>query len=206
MSTTRPRKRKASRQLFKKRRTNGGVTVADVKQIILAQLETKFREVSFITQIVSSDVPILTEMTDIDQGITNNLRIGNKISVKNITFKLCCTKGSGTEVDSIFRIIVAQSKRGNLTTANFPNAVSGNDMDTVWVLFDEMFCLDVDAGPGTYNFSRTIKPRVSDIEFNDATGSNPKDNPIYWFMVSDIAAAAVEPVCSGYMRLNFKDI
>ncbi len=190
----------------KRRKLNNSLTKNDVRKIVLGLGETKFREVSFDSQIVSSDVPVLTELTDIDQGNDVSNRIGNKITIDNIIWKMTASSEANVTLTSNFRFIVAQSKRGNLLAGSFPAYNEGINLDTMWPIFDSLTIMASDGGPVGTNLSNTLHAREKEIEYLNNVGSSEKSNPIYMFMVSDILAASTEPVADGFIRINYKDI
>jgi len=182
-----------------------------VKKMIASNIETKKKSESYSDY--KSDVSGVNHvLTDIDQGITDSLRIGNEIRL--LRFKMKGVLQAPSNGDSaIVRVILFIPKVIDSLISTDVDVFDPIDTDKFTVLTDRLFCLDGAAGPGcrmlniNKSFHKGIRKGLQ-VVWNGDTGMEITKNRLAWYFVSNIPVGSAEearPRFSGWHRIWFKD-
>lgn len=157
---------------------------------------------------------VLYDLTYLAGGTDNQQqRIGDSIKLMNLQLKYIITQGQTSSYGGVFvRWILARSKSGELTAADFPTSYYGcPDRDRYYVLEDRLTDLRASANNGAgvnvgfthekvYANKRYKKGQV--IRYNDANGSSI-GNGLYLFVWAQ--GTATQPTIAGYHNLQYHD-
>lgn len=167
-----------------------------VKKELMRSIETKH-----VNHIATSWIYLgaingtITNITDISQGVGDNQRVGNRITLTKLYVqKLLRIKPLSTSPYATARVLLVQSRGGSLSTSDMPGFASPVDLDKMYVLKDIMVPLSSQGIDGTSFFGsnpKRLKFNISfrslpknNIQYND-TSSIPQNNSIYLYMIAD---------------------
>ncbi len=161
---------------------------------------------------IGSSLGTLTQLTQISQGVGDNERVGNRISLQKLYVqKLLRVEDNTTVPHATIRVLLVQSRGGALSTSDMPGFASPCDLDKMIVLKDIMCNLSStgQAGVGNVYFGSNPK-RIkfslnkfykNSLQFND-TSTTPANNPLYLYMLSD----NLQGQQCGFETIYYKDI
>lgn len=180
-----------------------------IRSAIYDAMETKREiETSGNWDTIGAIQGTLVSLVKPQRGFLDNQRIGNKIDVLRINFRLIVgdTDASFTPASSLAcRLLIVQSRGGELTTSDMPNLYTPPDYDKYFVHYDRYiapaeFGVQATSGgaaskhPMQKVINYSFKPCWKRLTYNDGD-TNPA-KPIYFHLISD----------SGSMELRFSSV
>lgn len=182
--------------------------------------EKKFVDVS--TTVNADDVGSVTLLNGMTQGTSQSTRIGNKISMTSVQFRLAAFNGATTTQSPIMRFLVVYDKQTNAATPAITDILVASTVvspmnlanrDRFVVLAEETFRPD-----NTFNdtaavaeFSeykaRYLKLRLDTI-YNNTSGGTVADiqTGALWFIaLSTSINGTAEPAVTLYTRTRYTD-
>lgn len=194
------------------RYSNAGPSIrTEIRRALNQQLETKHK--SFVASSftdIGSTVGTLTQLTNISQGVGDNERVGNRISVQKVYIQKVLRVEDNTSIPhATIRILVVQSRGGSLSTADMPQLMGPVDLDKMYVLKDKLVNLSSVAqnSTGTYFGSNMFRLKLNfksfpkkSLQYDDAN-TTPANNPIYLYMFCD----NLQGQQGGFETIYYKD-
>lgn len=201
-----PRRRRYSRSRHPRARVTKSVKRYVARKINKSQ-ETKTRLLSYDQQAITDGArtPVSTGITAVAQGITENLRVGNRITLTGLHAQLAFAAGDATNV---IRFILYTPKDPNdtLTSVEVSSLV---DFDKFRIIMDKYITVGTSGGPGIvvrrfgFKFARGRRTGRH-FQFHGANNNDYGNSPIRMYVVSDSGAVA-DPTMTGTIRAYFKD-
>lgn len=182
-----------------------------IHKAINSQLETKHKSFTAASWVdIGSVSGTLTELTNIGQGVGDNQRVGNKLTLQKLYIqKNLRVEDNASIPHSTIRVLLVQSRGGALSTSDMPNFASPVDLDKMVVFRDFLVNLSSTGqnSTGTY-FGSSVKRIViklrkfakKSLQYNDST-TTPQNNPVYLYMLSDNAQGQQV----GFETIYYKD-
>lgn len=192
-------------------RNSSRVIKKAVRKVLNQQMETKHK--SFIASAwtdVGAISGTLTELTNIGQGVGDNQRVGNKLTLHKLFIqKNLRVEDNASIPHSTIRVLLVQSRGGALSTSDMPNFADPVDLDKMIIYRDFLVNLSSTGqnSTGTY-FGSSVKRIViklkkfsrKNLQYND-TATTPQNNPVYLYMLSDNAQGQQV----GFETIYYKD-
>jgi len=190
----------------------------------LAQREKKqitWNIVEENTNITPAGSPYIKVLTVIDPGVDDGARIGNKITVNSVFYKLSfylralSTGGTITVEQSIgiFRVMLLQAKRDTSSDSALPvDADASIDQNDFWILMDDLIVLGVGsfnttAGTRSSNgraISGKVLPIKRDIEYSSADATAEHTTPLYLYIVGSNEGSTSVGL-GGFVQVHYFD-
>lgn len=184
---------------------------AEVRRQLKRQLETKHK--SFVASSfvdIGSVSGTLTQLTSIAQGVGDDQRVGNKISIEKVFIQKVLRVEDNTSIPhATIRVLLVQSRGGALSTSDMPQLMGPVDLDKMYVLKDQLINLSSVAqnSTGTYFGSNMYRLKINmknfpkkNLQFDD-TNTTPANNPLYLYMFCDNAQGQQ----GGFETIYYKD-
>ncbi len=192
----------SSKRSFKK--NNGGLRRL-IKREVAKGSETKTKVLDNSNSITdSARTTISNSLIDLDQGITQDTRIGNQIRVTSMKYDWFFT---GADSTNSIRVIIYVPKDPNtvLSGVGFNQAP---DLDQFTILKDLFICTGGTGGNcvrrnGWIRFNRGNRSGMM-VNYSDGEGTSVTKNNLMVYMVSDSLAVA-DPQVNGFVRIYYKD-
>lgn len=182
-----------------------------IKRQIALSAETKHKTFTASSWVdIGSLSGTLTELTSIGQGVGDNERVGNKITLQKLYIqKLLRVEDNSGVPHATIRVLLVQSRAGALNTGDMPGFAAPVDLDKMIVLKDIMVNLS-SSGQNSSNFYFGSNPKririnlrnlyKKHLQYND-TATTPANNPLYLYMFCDNAYGQQ----CGFETIYYKD-
>lgn len=201
------------RKFFRKKRTYSNRKrtfrrfVKKVKKATTAIAEKKYRDFT-INQAVGVSGLLLNLTNTIPSGVNWNERIGNKIRVRYVTWRLSLFSNNE---DLIFiRVALVRGRTAALAIGDLPIGAGSEgtfiDIEKWEVLSDAVFTLgDSDTDGRNKKFYRFTKKIFKDVTFDSNVTGTGISNPLYLYLwTSDVVLTSSNVL--GNIRTTFVDI
>lgn len=201
----------------KRRKTMGSSAMAKATLALrkVNAMERK-QETNFLyalqQNLAPSTLAITQNMAFIAQGDDEQSRVGNKVTITGIGFRVNIVHNPNTE-QALLRIIMAVDKRQeNLTIPNMsailhqqvPNSYLRTDQAGRFrILYDRTVALDSNKNP-RYVFNVWASGLKINMMFNGSLGSDTIKNGIYVFLITDRAIVDA-PLFQWTRKVQFED-
>lgn len=195
-------------------------TVGAYKRSIPGNIEKKYYDATITQAADSSAGVIIPSLNLIAQGTTDQLRIGNKVNIRNINLKIHCYMDNQVAlqpVNGMWRMILYVDKQCNgataavtdiLKTADWQSFRNMDQVDRFIILKDKVYQLPVYTRDGSYSsqadrFFRMSKRMFLPVHFSSTTGAitEIRSNNIGLLLISSASFENTQI----YFRTKFTD-
>lgn len=177
-----------------------------VNNAIRGYSETKQVDHTWNAVAVSdSGGPISEEMCSIAQGLTQNTRVGNRLTITGMYGNLQII---GADTTNIVRVVFYIPHDVDTTLSGL-NTYGLVDQDQVTVLYDRTFVTGT-GGPSGHafrikkSFTRGNRKGIA-VHYSSSASTSCVKNNLKLYVVSDSGAVS-HPTLSGQLRIYFKDL
>lgn len=176
-----------------------------IKKVVANNTETKSVITQYANQIQdSARTPLSNQIALCIQGLTQQTRVGNRMTVTSMKYDWFFTGADAT--NSIRVLIYVPKDPNNLMTGLGFNQPP--DLDQFTILKDFFIPTGGTGGnckrkQGWIRFNRGNRSGMN-VEYTGATTASVIRNNLSVYMVSDSLVAS-DPECNGYTRVFFKD-
>jgi hypothetical protein len=176
-----------------------GVTISDVKRLIVKESEVK-RIDSTSTAGVSS-FGTITTLSAIAQGTADNQRIGNRVRARSL---ILSGIWQGADTTNFVRVMIVRGNNRNLLLADMPSLYGIPDNSLMTVLYDHKMNL---ANIGDFNIYQKpvdFRHKLNNMQCHWDQADLPLQGHIYLYLLSD-STAVNHPSFSYELAMYYTD-
>ncbi len=167
---------------------------------------------------MSSDVPKITLLNGMQQGVTGSSRIGRRVQMKEIELRGQIT-ADASSIDTVVRVVVVYDADVQATTIEYVDLFDDAQaflaqrktiyMSRFRVLFDQTYHMRAQNAANTASLPIAWKKRINlPIAFNDSSGGTVGDiesGVVYLISWGSALAAVVNPKSEFSSRISYTD-